>query len=76
MQVTMYIDNVFRVSYSEHTFIASFMPTDRATDSMMTRLNLLKAIHFSWFVSEILVCCLAHRGSTVFFFFFAPVYSK
>ena len=23
-----------------------------------------KAIHFSWLGSELLVCCLAHRGST------------
>ena len=24
----------------------------------------LKAIHFSWLGSELLVCCLAHRGPT------------
>ena len=29
----------------------------------------LKAINFSWFGSELLVCCLAHRGPTVVFLF-------
>ena len=37
-------------------------PEDRASDSMM--LSRLKAIHFSWLGPELLVCCLAHRGST------------
>ena len=31
------------------------------SDSMMAR---HKAIHFGWLVPELLVCCLAHRGST------------
>ena len=36
-----------------------------------------KAIHFSWLGPELFVCCLAHRGSTgVFFFSFAPGFSK
>ena len=36
-------------------------PVGRASDSMMT---LFKAIHFTCFGPELLVCCLAHRGST------------
>ena len=34
----------------------------------------LKAIHFSWLGSELLVCCLAHRGPTDVFF--CPEVSK
>ena len=38
--------------------------------SMMAQ---LKAIHFSWLEPELLVCCLAHPGSTgVFCFSIAP----
>ena len=49
-------------------------PVGRSSDSMMTR---LKAIHFGWLVPVLLVCCLAHRGSTgVFFFFFCSGFSK
>ena len=47
-------------------------PVGRASDSMMAR---LKAIHFSWLGPELLVCCLAHRGSTGVFSF-APGFSK
>ena len=36
-------------------------PVGRASDSMMVP---LKAINFSWLGPELLVCCLAHRGST------------
>ena len=36
-------------------------PVGRASDSMMVRHN---AIHFSWLGPELLVCCLAHQGST------------
>ena len=36
-------------------------PVGRPSDSMMAR---HKAIHFSLLGSELLVCCLAHRGST------------
>ena len=39
-------------------------PVGRASDSAMVR---LKAFHFSWLGPELLVCCLAHRGSTVVF---------
>ena len=46
-------------------------PVGRASDSIWPR---LKAIHFSWLGPELLVCCLAHRGSTgVLFFFFSGV---
>ena len=44
-------------------------PVGRSSDSMMTR---LKAIHFGWLVPVLLVCCLAHRGSTGVFFL-API---
>ena len=33
----------------------------RASDSLMAR---LEAIHFSWLEPELLVCCVAHQGST------------
>ena len=42
-------------------------PVGRASDSMMTP---PEAIYFNWLGPELLVCCLAHRGSTDFFFFF------
>ena len=38
----------------------NYTPVSRASDSMMV----LKAIHYSWLGPELLVCCLAHRGST------------
>ena len=40
-------------------------PMGRASDNMIGP----KAIHFSWLGPELLVCCLAHRGSTVDVFF-------
>ena len=50
-------------------------PVSRASDTMMAR---HKAIYFSWLGPELFVCCLAHRGSTVFvfflLFFFATVF--
>ena len=36
-------------------------PVGRASDSLMA--PAYKAIHFSWLWPELLVCCLAHRGS-------------
>ena len=41
-------------------------PVGRASDYMMAR---HKTIHFSWLGSGLLVCCLAHRGSTGVFSF-------
>ena len=38
-------------------------PVGRASDSMMAPTYL--AIHFSWLGPGLLVCCLAHRGSTL-----------
>ena len=40
-------------------------PVGRTSDSMTPR---HKAIHFSWLGPELLVCCLAHRGSTGVYF--------
>ena len=56
-----------------NNFAASFncTPMGRASDSMVPPPP-LKAIHFSCLGPELLVCCLAHRGSTGVFFSFAP----
>ena len=44
-------------------------PVGRVSDSMMPppHTHTLKAIHFSWLGPGLLVCCLAHRGSTGIF---------
>ena len=65
---------IFLFSSDIYAVFFNCTPVGRASDSIIW--PRLKAIYFSRFGQEILVCCLAHQGSTGVFFYFAPDFSK
>ena len=49
------------ITVDNYAAFSNCTPVGRASNSMMAQ---HKAINFSWLGSELLVCCLAHRGTT------------
>ena len=68
-----FLENAVQTVVDNYVTFFNCTPVDRASDSMVA--PTYSAIHFSWLGPELLVCCLAHRGSTGIFAF-APGFSK